>query len=56
MERRLSNMENEFIYEKPKIELILFVSNDIMTISDGNDIGQDDGMFDGEWMKRLRII
>lgn len=43
-------MKNKTSYEKPEIELISFSATDILTVSGGNDIGEDVGENDGEWM------
>ena len=37
-------------YEVAEIELIEFKCHDIITTSGGNDIGEDNGENDGEWM------
>ena len=46
-ERRKDKVE---IYEKPEIEIIYLNTSDIVTASGGNDIGEDGGENDGEWM------
>ena len=43
-------MKKKDKYENPELELILFAETDIITVSGGNDIGEDDGENDGEWM------
>ena len=42
-------MEKE-IYRSPELELIKFAAVDIITASGGNDIEEDSGENDGEWM------
>ena len=42
-------MKKELNYEKPEIELIQLLKSDVIT-SSGNDIGEDDGENNGEWM------
>ena len=37
-------------YETPEVDLILIANADIITASSGNDIGEDYGENDGEWM------
>ena len=39
-------------YETPKLELILLYKADIITTSGGidNNVGEDDGKNDGEWI------
>ena len=43
-------MKVKVYYEEPEIELISFSTTDIVTASGGNNIGEDDGENDGEWM------
>lgn len=43
-------MKNEVKYQTPELELIYFAATDIITTSGGNDIGEDNGENDGEWM------
>ena len=42
-------MENKEMYEHPALEVVLLENCDIITTS-GNDIGEDSGENDGEWM------
>ena len=50
IERRLSKMEKKLFYEEVKLKVVFFASSDIVTASDGNDIPEDKGENDGEWM------
>ena len=43
-------MKKKEKYENPELELVLFAASDIITASGGNDIEEDDGENDGEWM------
>ena len=44
-------MNNNAIYESPKIDWIKIFESDIITTSggSGNDVGEDSGENDGEW-------
>ena len=37
-------------YEKPKLEIVLLDEADLIATSNGNNIGEDDGENDGEWI------
>ena len=43
-------MEKKLFYEEVKLKVVFFASSDIVTASDGNDIPEDKGENDGEWM------
>ena len=43
-------MKNKAKYEKAEIEIISFYDTDIIATSGGNDIDEDLGENDGEWM------
>jgi len=43
-------MEKKNPYEEPEILFVAFSESDIITSSGGNNIGEDDGENDGEWM------
>ena len=42
-------MKKKMIYEEPEIKVIAFDGVDVIT-SSGNNIGEDPGDKDGEWM------
>ena len=50
IERRMSKMEKKLPYEDLKMKLVFFASSDIVTASGGNDIPEDPGEYDGEWL------
>ena len=43
-------MEKKTTYASAEIELIKFAMSDVIETSGGNDIGEDSGENDGEWM------
>lgn len=43
-------MEKKLPYEDLKLKVIFFASSDIVTASGGNDIPEDPGENDGEWL------
>ena len=50
IERRLSKMEKKLFYEEVKLKVVFFATSDIVTASGGNDISEDKGENDGEWL------
>lgn len=43
-------MEKKLFYEEVKLKVVFSASSDIVTASGGNDIPEDDGENDGEWL------
>lgn len=43
-------MERKLVYQKPEIDLIALLYTDIITTSGNNDIDEDAGENDGEWL------
>ena len=43
-------MDRKLPYEEPTLLCCIFVSPDIITASGGNNIGEDSGENDGEWL------
>ena len=43
-------MEKKLFYEEVKLKVAFFASSDIVTASSVNDIPEDEGENDGEWM------
>ena len=37
-------------YERARLEVVELDEKDLITTSDGNNIGEDDGSNDGEWI------
>ena len=43
-------MKKDMLYESPMVDVIKMVGNDILTSSNSNDIREDTGENDGEWL------
>ena len=50
IERRLSKVNKKLPYQELKLLIYMSACSDILTMSDNNDIPEDDGENDGEWL------